>query len=156
MFSPCHHGRDGGGGKQIESQMCSGKKKMTENREHKRKQKRKSETLAEDASIVIQSRFTVWSKNQQKPWARKEEECNRTGKEVRLVYQKVVLGSNRQYAFRWDLSLTRTAGKMRSVGQRKEFKSSTSIKKATAWLNNQITYKFRFYSKLSNTIPITN
>lgn len=59
MFSPRHHGRDGGGGKQVEAQTYSGKKEMTENREHKRKQKRKSETLAEDASIVIQSRFTV-------------------------------------------------------------------------------------------------
>lgn len=52
-------------------------------RARKRKQKRKSEwdTATMDARIL--SRFTTWSQNQQKLWARKGEECSRTGKKRR-------------------------------------------------------------------------
>lgn len=103
-------GRGGGGGgkRKVDARGRSGKKEMSGSREHKRKEKRKSErnTVAKDASIVIQSQLTMWSQSQQQLWARKGEECCKTGKEVRLVSQKVGLGSDRQklhMGFKFDL-----------------------------------------------------
>lgn len=54
-------GGRGGGKRKVDARGRSGKKEMSGSREHKRKEKRKSErnTVAKDASIVIQSQLTM-------------------------------------------------------------------------------------------------
>lgn len=90
--TPASQEMEGGGGKRKVDAVA--RWRWAEAESKKRKQKRESEwnTATKNARILTQSRLTMWSQNQQQLWARKGEECSRTGKRSEIRQPKSRVG----------------------------------------------------------------